>query len=263
MASPGRVQSVERALEILELLARAGREGLRLGSVAESLSLSRSAVWSTLQTLLARGFVAETAVGGRPAYTLGMSLARLGQSALSQMRLGEVAVPHLRSLTAKTGLTSRIAVLQGTSALVVGREDGPGAIQFNLHLGQPELLHSTAVGKAFLAAMPSDSVRELLADVPLSRRTHRTITSLDELVLSLDVIRRRGYSVDEEEDADGVVCIGACVFDHRDMPVAALSVTGLRQALPMSRFEETAEEVVAHARAFSAQLSGRGAEVKP
>lgn len=260
--SPPRVQSVDRALEILERLSSAGIRGLRLSQIAESLSVSRSAAWTTLQTLLARGFVAEASTDGQTSYVLGMSLARLGHRALTQIRLGDLAAPYMRDLTASTGLTSRIAVLHGDSAVVIGREDAPGAVQFNLHMGQPELLHSSSVGKALLSAMSDDEVRELLADRILERRTPHTITSIDQLLTDLEAIRRRGYSVDDEEDAVGVVCVGACIRDHRDLPIAALSVTGLRQALPLSRIEDVGHQVAQYADAIASRLSGRSQEEK-
>lgn len=254
---PARVQSVDRALQMLELLASADAEGIRLSAIARALSLSRSAAWSTLQTLIAHDFVAQSEEKSGRGYVLGMSLARLGYRALSHVRLGDVGMPYLRSLTKATGLTSRLAVLQGQTAMVVGREDAPGTVRFNLHMGQPELLHSSSVGKALLAAMSDDEVRQLLNGVPFERRTSRTITTLDDLLKNLATIRSRGYSIDDEEDAEGIICIGACVYDHRDAPVGAISVTGLKQALPMWRLEEAARTVVEQATDLSMKLAGK------
>lgn len=255
MKTPARVQSVDRALSVLELLENAGRDGKSLAGIAMELGLSRSATWTMLQTLLTRSYIAESTSDGRSSYTLGMSLARLGHKAQGQMRLNDVAAPYLRSLAEKTRLTSRLAVLHGTSAIVIAREDAEGAVQFNLHMGQPELLHSSSVGKALLSAMPDESVRTLLTGMPLERKTSRTITSIDDLIASLPAVRRRGYSVDDEEDAEGVVCVGAAILDHRFLPVGGVSVTGLKQALPLDRIEEVGTEVASHARAISNRLA--------
>src|SRR5262245_27041142 len=116
---PRHVQSVDRALRLLELIGHAGPDGVGLADLAQSLSMSRSATWSVLQTLLARGFVAETGTGYGRTYVLGMTLARLGDQALSQVTLREIAMPYLRSLTGATGLTSRLALLHDSGAVVV------------------------------------------------------------------------------------------------------------------------------------------------
>src|SRR5262245_29980721 len=116
---PKHVQSVDRALRLLELIGNAGPDGVGLADLARSLSMSRSATWSVLQTLLTRGFVAETGTGYGRAYVLGMTLARLGDQALSQVTIREIAMPHLRGLTDATGLTSRLALLHDSGAVVV------------------------------------------------------------------------------------------------------------------------------------------------
>lgn len=250
------VQSVDRALWMIEEIAHAGADGLGMAELAERLGMSRSAVWSTLQTLVARGYVAETSGGYGKGYVLGMALARLGEQALAQLTVRDVALPFLRSLSGETGLTSRVAVLRDSVITVVGRFDVPGAVRFNLHFGEPELLHCSAVGKAFLSALPPEDARELVEQQGLVRHTSHTITDLADLMQHLETTRRRGYSVDDEEDAEGIVCIGAPIFDHLGLPAAAISVTGLKQGIPDWRVEQIGLAVSRHAGQITEKLGG-------
>lgn len=251
-----RVQSVERALWMLEEIAKAGPDGVGMAELADRLGMSRSAVWATLQTLMSRGFVAETTGGYGRSYVLGMALARLGDQALSQMTIRDAAMPFLRRLSGATGLTSRVAILHESVVTVVGRHDAPGAVRFNLRFGQPELLHCSAVGKALLSALPERQVRELVEAQGLPRRTSRTITNIDDLLRHLGTVRSRGYAFDDEEDAEGIVCVGAPVYDHRGSAAAAISVTGLKQGIPGWRLDDVGSLVADHAQQISDKLGG-------
>lgn len=249
-----RVQSVERAIGMLDVVAQAGEDGLGVAEIADRLSLSRSAVWATLQTLLTHAYVAETTTGYGRRYVLGLALARLGEQALSHVTVRGIAMPFLRTLSKATGLTSRIVIHDESVVTVVGRHDAPGAVRFNLQFGQPELLHCSAVGKALLSSLPEDEARELVEAQGLPRRTSRTITEIDDLLRHLKVVRSRGYALDDEEDAEGIVCVGAPVHDHRGAPAAAISVTGLKQAISQWRLDELGDIVASYASQVSHKL---------
>ena len=223
-----RVQSLGRALDLLELIAARGREGARLTDLAIAQGLSKAATYAILQTLLAHGFVADAGTGAARRYRLGLSLARLGDLAVANIALADIALPVLRELTAESGLTSRLAILDEGYAVVVGRVDAPGAVRFDSALGRRELPHCSAVGKALLAVQPAEDARAILRKIGLPRRTPETITSLGAVMGDLAETARRGYAVDDEEDTEGVACIGACVFDRTGQAAGAISVTGLK-----------------------------------
>src|SRR6185369_8418184 len=122
-----RVQSLGRALDLIEMIAVRGRDGARLTDLARELGMSKAAVYALLQTLLARGFLSDISEGANCRYRLGLSLARLGDMTLSNIALTDVAMPELRKLTADLGMTSRLAILDDGYAVMVGRVDAPGA----------------------------------------------------------------------------------------------------------------------------------------
>jgi len=251
-----RVQSLGRALDVLEAIGRHGRDGARLSDLARGQSLSKAATYAILQTLLAHGFVADEGSATSRRYRLGLSLARLGDLAVANIALVDAALPVLRELTAELGLTSRVAILDDGYAVVVGRVDAPGAVRFDAALGRRELPHCSAVGKALLAMMPAAEAAAILGRGKLPVRTPHTITDPGLLKAELAETARRGYAVDDEEDTEGVACIGCCVFDRTGAAAGAISVTGLKPRGWNSRRETLARVVARHAERISRLLGG-------
>jgi IclR family acetate operon transcriptional repressor len=251
-----RVQSLGRALDLLELLAKAGRDGGRLTDLAAGLGLSKAATYAILQTYQARGFVAALGEGPTRRYRLGMSLARMGDLAISNISLADIALPVLHALTREIGMTSRAAVLDDGHAVVIGRADAPGAVRFEAALGRRELPHSSAVGKAMLAALPRAQAEAILREAELPRRTSKTLTTVPAVLADLDTVIARGFALDDEEDNEGVLCIGTCVFDRTGNAVGAISITGLKQNIGAERQAQLAATLVRHADQLSRHMGG-------
>lgn len=233
-----RLQSVERALDALELLGSAGPGGLTLTDLTERLGVSKSTAFALLQTLISRGYVADSGSRLSRRYRLGMTLARLGDAAAEQSPLVSVAMPVLQAVTETTGLTTRLVVPDGPFAVVVARVDAPGSVRFASYLGKREYPHCTSAGKALLAALPPSRARELALEAGMPARTPLTIVDVDVLLRDLAITEARGYAIDDEEDTEGVFCVGAAVYDRSGTCVAAISGTGLKLNRPSWRMDE-------------------------
>jgi IclR family acetate operon transcriptional repressor len=253
-----RVQSLGRALDLMELIAVRGKDGARLTDLARALDMSKAAVYALLQTLLSRGFLSDIGEGANRRYRLGLSLARLGDMAVANIGLTDLAMPELRKLTADLGMTSRVAIFDADCAVVVGRVDAPGTVRFEAALGRRELPHCSAVGKALLSVMPREEAQRILERNPLPKRTARTITAVPALMQELALTLQRGYAVDDEEDNDGVACIGSWVFDRAGGVAGAISVTGLKPRDWSIRLPELGARVRHSARSVSGQLGYPG-----
>ena len=236
-----RVQSLGRALDLVEMVATRGKDGARLTDLARELGMSKAAVYALLQTLLARGFLSDVSEGANRRYRLGLALARLGDMAVANIALADVAMPELRKLTADLGMTSRLAILDEGYAVVVGRVDAPGSIRFDAALGRRELPHCSAVGKALLSAMPRAEAQRILERSELSKKTPRTVTAIPQLMKELALSLERGYAIDDEEDTEGVACIGSCVFGRGGAVAGAISITGLKPRDWPSRIGELSD----------------------
>ena len=252
-----RLRSVERALDALELLAAAGQGGMTLTELADRLAVAKSSAFALLHTLAARGYAAESGKRLDRRYRLGITLAKLGDAAEQQSPLVSMAMPVLESVTDATGLTSRLVVPDGAYAVAVARVDAPGTVRFASYLGAREYPHCTSAGKALLAALPPERARTLAVEAGLPPRTPRTITDPDALTRDLELSAARGYAIDDEEDCEGVFCVGAAVYDRSGQCVAALSGTGLKLNRPTWRVDELGVAIRAAADQVTLALGGR------
>lgn len=253
-ASTGRytLQSVSRAVDVLEILA-AAESSLGVSDVARELGASKSTAFAILQTLEERNLVSSTGEGFQRRYALGLGLARLGHRAVSRLSLVDAAMPHLERLTRMTKLSSRVATMSKGIAVVLGQVDGPN-LRFDLNMGGRERLHCTGIGKAILGQYTDAEVIDLAEQTGLPRRTAYTITSIDALLKDIASVRERGFSVDDEEDAEGVLCIGAPLIDHTGACAGGISITGLKMNQQLERVLRLGELVMATAQSISRQL---------
>jgi len=247
------VRSVARAIDVLVALAEADAP-IALTQLADEVGGSKSAIFSTVQTLISRGFVLSVGNGLERRYQLGLELARLGDLALQRFSFGGIARPTLEALSRETGLTSRAAVLDEDRAVAVGRVDGRGAVKFDLRMGQRELLHCSSVGKALLSTLADEELLALLGPSPWPRRTEKTISDEETLLRDVRATRERGYSIDDEEDAEGILCIGAPVFDRLGRCQGAISITRIKAEIGRAEIEAIGAVVARHARELSAVL---------
>ncbi len=257
-ARPPGVQSVDRALHLVDKAAEAAPDGLSLNQAAQTLGVAKSTAFNLLKTLVSHGFLREERPG--PRYFLGMSLMRLGDLVGQQLPVGEIARPLLRELTDATGLTSRVAVVDDGCPVFLERVDGPGMVRFHTPLGCREAPHASAAGKAILATYDESRVREICQAEGLVAHTRSTITDIEALLVDLEQTRARGFAIDDEEEAEGVFCIGASFLDHQNRCLGAISVTGIRAEVPAWRVLHIGELVREHANRLTTEMGGKGAE---
>ena len=220
------VQSVARAALLLDLVGNAGAGGLGVTEIAGRLKVAKSTALSLARTLGAAGLL--RAVDPGPRYVLGLNLLRLGDLVGQQTSIAELSLPTLRELSNLTGLTARLAMNENGYPVFLERIDGERSIRFHAPLGQREEPHATAAGKAILAQMNEQQVRDFIADAGMVVRTSKTLTDITTLLEDLDRVRAEGYATDDEEETEGVFCVGAAFFDQQGRCAGALSITGLK-----------------------------------
>lgn len=251
------VRSVARAMRLINIVAEGPQEGLTLSDLARSLSASKSTTLALARTLAAAGILRDARPG--PRYCLGTALIRLGDITRNQLPLGDICRPVLSDLAEQTKMTARVAICDEGYPVFIERVDGPGSVRFHTPLGQREVPHTSAAGKAILATMGEDQVRAICAATGMVRRTARTITDVDSLLANLAVVRANGFAVDDEEDAEGIFCVGAAFAGHDGSCAGAVSVTGIKGDLPAWRMNELGRMVRRYANEISGSLGGRRA----
>jgi IclR family acetate operon transcriptional repressor len=216
------VQSVARALDLLEVLAGADGDEMGVSDLATATGLPGATIHRLLATLVARGYVVQQPDSRK--YVLGSMLVGLGASA--GRRLGAWARPWLVELVALSGETANLAVLEGDAVVYVSQVPSAAhKVRMFTEVGRRLLPHTTAVGKALLAFRPRDEVERLLARTGLPPHTPRTITSAEVFLAELDRVRGRGWSFDDEEEEQGVRCVAVPVLSG-GTAAAALSISG-------------------------------------
>ena len=171
------IQSVDRALFLLETIAEAGGEAT-LTELATRTGLNISTCHHLLATLIQRGFAAK--VPGRRLYALGARILYLGHACL-QVDLPRRAQPYLETINRVTGETVHLAALQGDNVVTLAVREARHAVRVGTgRIGKVEAPHATSVGKAILAWLPEDEMQRILAS-GMKRYTDKTITDFPAL----------------------------------------------------------------------------------
>jgi len=252
-----KIQSVERALSLLELLAEA-TDGIRLNDIANTLGLNVSTCHHLLSTLMDRGYIAQSGKGR--VYFLGNKVLELSKSRIRQFDLADVAMPDLRKLNKLTGETVHLAVLQGDELVTIAVLDSHHAVRVaSGPSGKADAVHATATGKAILAWLPEPEADRIIAGTGMTRFTDKTLTERKDLMADFRLVRRNGFAVDREEFQPGVICVGAAIRDHAGAVIGSFSCS-----LPTMRANKTylrsiEANVKAVALAISDKLGGDAA----
>lgn len=219
-APPSTVQSVERAVAILEILARSGESGVT--DIAHELAVHKSTAFRLVATLELGGLVEQT--GDRGKYRLGVGILRLAGATTARLDVVQESRPVCRKLAADTGETVNIAVLSDRSALYLDQVAGASALQPHNWVGQHIPLHATSNGKVLLSGLAQDELERTLRSLPAY--TNTTITSRDELWKELDTVRSNGYAVAVDELEVGLTALAAPIRNAHGDVIASLSVSG-------------------------------------
>lgn len=247
------VQSVDRALSILGLLARRGPLGVT--EIAGELGVHKSTAFRLVATLESHDVVAQTADRGK--YQLGVGVLRLAGATRVRLDLVQESRPVTIALAAEVGETVNVAVLSGSEALYLDQVAGPSAIQLHMWAGQRIPLHATSDGKVLLAHAAAGVMERILAE-PLQRFTGRTLTTAAELRATLVQVRERGFAVAVDELEQGLTAVAAPVIGIDGAVVASVSASGPSFRLPAMRLPSVTAAVCAAAAGISKRLGWHG-----
>jgi IclR family acetate operon transcriptional repressor len=221
-AAEAPIGTLERGLSILQFFKSSPEA--TIPEVADAVGLSRSTTYRIAERLRELGFLEVNASTNR--WRLGREAVQLGVVALQSTDVMQVAPELLRSLLQMAGEAVNLAVFDADSMVLLYREQGPQSVTISSRLGSHRPMHASSLGKAFLAAMAEAERRVLLGRLTLKRYTDQTITGAVALDREIADIQARGFSVDLSEFEATLACCAAAVFDHRGLPVAAISVSG-------------------------------------
>lgn len=218
----GSVQALDRGLTLLAIIAEA--DGLSLTTIAQRAGIAASTAHRILTTLKAAGFVqCDEARGG---YLIGVKAFRVGSAFLRNRKLVDVGRSVIRELMETSGETASIAIEKDDSIVFISQMESHNSIRAFHRPGARGQLHASSLGKAILATLSDEAVLQKLHRIGMQKFTEHTIVDPAALLADLAVSRKRGWTVDNEERAEGMRCVGAAVYNEYGEVMGAISVSG-------------------------------------
>jgi DNA-binding IclR family transcriptional regulator len=245
------VPNLERALKILEHLA-AHPENATMAEIARRLNYPNNSVFRILSTLDAHGYLIREPESKQ--YSISRKLLSLGYQALVETSLIEKSQDILRSLRNETGETALLGILLEGSGVVLDQVLSHEPIKFMVSIGTKFALHTSAPAKAMLAFMDEREQDHQIKKIDFVRFNEQTICSAKEYRKELELTHQVGYGTDMGEEAVGINCVGAPVFDYRGQPCAAIWITGPEFRIPAKKIPLIGQCVIKHAETLSTRL---------
>lgn len=248
---PRQVASVSRALRVIELLISHPSHELGLSEIARRLEIGKSTAHQLLATLAAHGFVDQGEAS--PRYRLGIRAMEAGAIAASHIGLGSALIPLLEALVREVRETCSIGVMSGNSITLLQRVEAESVLRVDLKVGTRLPLHTSAIGRVLMSAMPPETQTRLLDDLNLAPAERR------ETLAALQVAHEENCSIVRDIPIDGISAIAVAIRGRDQRPVAGLVVAG-----PSFRFEPSAcrEAALRTAESIGARLDGRSASLR-
>ncbi len=253
-----RIQAIDRAARIMACFDFDEPE-LSVTEVAAKTGLPKSTTHRILMALQHNGLIEQDRETGL--YHLGLNLFRLGHLAVARLKLRDIARPLLVDLAVQTGETTHLAVLEGNEVLYLDTIEAAHALRMPGRAGHRIPTYCTSLGKAMLACLSDEQVRVMLRGQHFRVYTPKTVRNIEQLLRDLAAVRKRGWSLDDEEVETGLRCIGAPLRDHSGSLAGAISVAGPSARLRVDRIADLAGLVKRTADGISARLGyGRVSE---
>lgn len=240
------IPNLRNACRILKLLGRSS-DGYKAADIGRTLGIPVTTTLRIMTTLHLEGLVRKNGAH----FELGPVLIQLGNASLAGTEIRAAALPILEKLTGRIDETSHLAIPCDNRSLIVAVQDSPHPLRAASRPGFLAELHCSSTGKTFLSFLHHHRLAEFYSGVRLTRRTPHTLTTLAELRREVELTRKRGYSLDDEEFNAGVRCLAVPVRGADGTVVAAIGIT----AATVRFTKERIPEVAAAVKAAAAELS--------
>lgn len=229
------VPNLEKGLAVLELLSGIPA-GLTLQEVRGSLKISLTTAYRILNTLVRHGYLLYEESAKK--YYLSRKMLTIGFRTVQEHNLTDRVLPRMRALRDEIKESVFFGVLSEDSIIVLEKSIGTHSFCFYLYPGHKVALHSSAPGKAMVAALPPEIREQYLNRMDYRVYNENTISSREEFEQELERVQQRGYALDMEEEISGVVCISAPILDYAGLPCGCLWTSGPKDRLKQRSVEK-------------------------
>lgn len=215
-------RSVKRSIDILTIISQS-KDGLTLADIQKFLEIPKSSAFDLVQTLISTGMIMSSN-NDEKKYVIGINSFLIGASYESD--LVHISKKHLKSLAEDLGKTVFLGIEKDGSIIYIDKAEPKSAIFTIATLGSKNPIYCTSLGKAIAANYPVERVREILETNGMKPFTQYTIVDEEKYFEELSSVRIKGYSIDDRELEEQMLCIGAPIFDSRNNVIAAISASG-------------------------------------
>jgi IclR family acetate operon transcriptional repressor len=230
-------RAIRRTCLVLREVGAAANSGASLPQLVAATGMPKSSVHRYLEVLVQEGFLERDARSGT--YRLGASIVTLGsnETPLLVMRTR----PYLEQLRDRFDETVNLGMLSGDNIVYLDIVESPKTVRLAARVGDRDMIHSTALGKAITAELPEEEVRAMLQRTGLPRKTANTITRAADFMKHLELVRRHGFGLDDQENDIEGRCVAVSIPAPRVQ--YAISVSGITSRFPMPKAVEVAREI--------------------
>lgn len=246
-----KVPNLEKGIAVIEHLSMYPA-GQTLQEIKGMLDISQTTAYRILNTLVRLDYLTYEETTKH--YKLTRKLLTLGFRSLNEHNLLEIVLPRLRELRDIVKETACFGVMGNEKGVFIEQAQGHHTFRFVLTPGKPLELHCSAPGKAMMAFLPNTLRDRYLAFMTFTRYNERTITQKEDYLRELEKVRKQGYALDNEEEMNGVICVGAPIFNYKGYPCGAIWISGPKDRLTPEVVLTSAQQIKEITRAISFEL---------
>jgi DNA-binding IclR family transcriptional regulator len=243
------VSSLSKGLKVLELIANKGE--MSATEVAKSMQTNRAESHRFLSTFMDLGYLEKTR---EKRFRLTFKVLEIGMKKIAGFEIRLTAHPFMQDLANAFSETVNLGYWDGRSVVHLNKIDSPEILRIDVGLGALAPAYCTGLGKAILAFLPIEEFQNYLKSVKLIAMSPNTITTIKKLKPEIDLVRKHGYAIDDEELSIGLRCVGAPVFDYTGRPVYALSVSGPTQRMSKAKIDAIKEKLLNSCKRLSEKI---------
>jgi transcriptional regulator len=218
-------RTTERSVQILQIIAKSN-EGMEMDEICERLSIPRTSCYDILVTLVHLGML-EVNTGVKRSYKIGLNAYRIGMSYMNNRNISEIIAPALKELSKELQKTCFFGVLEGDKIVYISKFEPENPIITTATIGTKNPIYNTSLGKAILSSMSAEEIKGILSGIELKQATRFTITDREELIKNIELVRVRGFALDERELEEHMECVGVPIFDEKKECIGAISASSL------------------------------------
>ena len=241
-----KVPALGKAIALLEALAR--EPNLGFTGIQDRLGMAKSSTHNLISTMCELGLIKQKSLG---AYGIGTKLLELASIAKESIDLQRDAMPLLREFAQQVRLTCHLGILDQSEAVYLARVEGARDIVVKSHVGQRFPVNCSALGKSLIAWLHPSALDVVIKNLAFENRMPKTVLNAEDFRIQLADVRRRGWALDDEEQAPNCRCIAAPIRDWDGTVVAAISAVGTLEQVDDSRIDLLAKQIIKAASTIS------------